>query len=59
MARYKKFSKRERAMTPEQRKDNDMKYIIAARHGFNKSYCSSKVKFFTAEEIAEYSVALS
>ena len=49
-----KLTRRQRAMTPEQRKQNDRAFLYASRHGFDENYCSSKVKFLTREEIAQY-----
>lgn len=50
----KTFKKRRKAMTPDMRMENDHRYLKAFNGGFDKRYCSGKVKFFTREEIAEY-----
>ena len=49
-----KFTRRQRAMTPEQRAYKDRAYLSAFRNGFDKNYCSSAVKRYTPEEIAQY-----
>jgi hypothetical protein len=51
-----KHETRYAAMDRIGKKRNDIAYLHAFKHGFDKNYCSSKVKFYTKEEIDEYKV---
>ena len=50
----KKTSRRKALERMGEAKHNDMAYLKASRNGFNKEYCSSWVKRYSAEEIREY-----